>query len=350
MLQSSPRPAPVADPLATVRRWLFIVAGLIAVMVLVGGAIRLTESGLSITEWRPIAGILPPLSGAAWGETFEKYKQIPQYSQMFPDLDLARFKTIFYWEWAHRSLGRLTGLAFALPLGWFWLTGRIKGGLRGKLLFILALGGLQSSIGWWMASSGLVQRTDEAQERLAIQLLLACFTFAATLWTAEGLRPNFRDPMGKDARGFRLGATLVLALVFAQIGMGALVAGTRAGLTYNSWPLMDRGFIPPKQDLLGLTPWWLNIVDNLVTVQFQHRMAAYLIVGLSLFHAFHISRERLARRAVRRAFLLAVAILAQAALGVTVLLLAVPLAAALAHQALALGVLALATLHRRKLG
>jgi cytochrome c oxidase assembly protein subunit 15 len=339
-----------SDPLAAVRRWLFAVAGLIALMVLVGGATRLTESGLSITEWKPITGVLPPLSAQAWAEAFEKYKQIPQYAQMFPDMDLSRFQTIYLWEWAHRLLGRLIGLVFALPLAFFWVKGLVTGALRGKLLFILALGALQGFVGWWMVSSGLSARTEVAQERLAIHLLLACVTLAAILWTAEGLRPNFRDPMGKDAWGFRFEAGLLLALVFAQIGLGALVAGTRAGLAYNTWPLMDGRFIPPSQDLFSLTPLWANFLDNVLTVQFQHRMAAYLVLLLGLFHAFHISRERLARRAVRRALALALLILAQAGLGVATLLLSVPLPAALAHQALAVGVLALATVHRRKLG
>jgi len=350
MLHRDKSPIASADPFLAVRRWLFVIAGLIAAMVVVGGATRLTESGLSITEWRPISGVLPPLSQDDWRDAFEKYKQIPQYAQKFPDMDLAGFQTIYLWEWAHRLLGRLIGLAFVLPLAFFWLKGFVTGALRGKLLFILALGALQGFVGWWMVSSGLSERTDVAQERLAIHLLLACFTLAACLWTAEGLRPNFRDPMGRDARGFRFEAGLLLALVFLQVGLGALVAGTRAGLTYNSWPLMDGRFFPPAEALLSLKPLWANFLDNGLTVQFQHRMAAYLALLLGLFHAFHISRERLARRAVRRALALALLILAQAGLGVTVLVLAVPLPAALAHQALAVGVLALATMHRRKLG
>ncbi|MCW2275406.1 heme A synthase [Rhodoblastus acidophilus] len=340
----------VADPLAAVRRWLFAVAGLIALMVLAGGAARLAVSGFSITEWKPITGVMPPLSQDDWRDAFEKYKQNPQYAQIFADMDLSRFQTIYLWEWAHRVLGRLIALAFALPLAFFWLKGLVTGALRGKLLFILALGGLQGFVGWWMVYSGLSERTAVAQARLVLHLLLACFTFVAILWTAEGLRPNFRDPMGRDARGFRIEAGLLLALVFAQIGFGALVAGARAGLAYNTWPLIDGRFIPPAESLFSLTPLWANFFDNALTVQFQHRMAAYLALLLCLFHAFHISRERLARRAVRRALALALLILAQAGLGVTTLLLAAPLPAALAHQALAVGVLALATLHRAKLG
>jgi cytochrome c oxidase assembly protein subunit 15 len=350
MLQIPDRAVGAADPLAPVRLWLFSVAGLIALMVVVGGATRLTESGLSITQWQPFSGALPPLSDAAWQDAFDKYKQIPQYARMFPDMALSGFKSIFLWEYTHRLLGRLIGLAFALPLALFWLKGRIHGGLRWRLLFILALGGLQGFVGWWMVSSGLVHRTEVAQERLAIHLLLACVTFAAILWTAEGLRPNFRDPVGKDAQGFRLESSALLALVFAQIGLGALVAGTRAGLAYNTWPLIDGRFIPSAANLFALTPWWANFVQNLLTVQFQHRMTAYLLLLVALFHALHISRERLARRAVRRALVLAALVVAQAALGVAVVVFSVPLPAALAHQALAVGVLALATVHRRKLG
>jgi len=341
-------PTPSSD--RAVRRWLFAIAGLIALMALVGGATRLTESGLSITEWRPISGILPPLSEGEWREAFEKYKRIPQYAQMFPDMDLARFQTIFLWEWAHRLLGRLIGLAFALPLAFFWLKGRISRALAPRLLFILALGALQGFVGWWMVASGLAGRTEVAQERLALHLLLACFTFAAVLWTAVGLQPAYRDPLGKDGRGFRFQAGLILALAFAQIGLGALVAGARAGLAYDTWPLIDGRFIPAASELFRLTPFWTNFLDNLLTVQFQHRMTAYALALFALFHAFHIARERLARRAVRRALALALLLLAQAGLGVAVVVYAVPLGAALAHQALALVVLALATVHLRKLG
>jgi cytochrome c oxidase assembly protein subunit 15 len=340
---------PTPDPYRAVRLWLWLVAAGIFAMVVVGGATRLTESGLSITEWKPVTGVIPPLTAADWTEAFEKYRQIPQYRELFPDMDLARFKTIFFWEWGHRLLGRLLGLLFAGPFLWFLLRGKITGALRWKLVLILALGALQGFVGWWMVSSGLVHRVEVAQERLAIHLLLASATFAAVLWTAAGLLPHYRDPLGVDGAGFRREASALLALSLIQIGLGGLVAGLRAGLVYNSWPLMDGRFIPPRDHLFSLTPWTANFLDNVTMVQFQHRMAAYLLAALALFHALHISRERIARRAVRRARILAAFILVQAGLGVTTLVLAVPLHAALAHQAFAMIVLGLATIHRRKL-
>jgi cytochrome c oxidase assembly protein subunit 15 len=338
------------DEFRAVRHWLWLVAALIFAMVVVGGATRLTESGLSITEWKPVTGIIPPLTQADWREAFEKYKQIPQYKELFPDMDLARFQGIYAWEWGHRLLGRLIGLIFAAPFLYFLARGKITGALRWRLGLILALGGLQGFVGWWMVSSGLVHRVEVAQERLAIHLLLASLTFVAVLWTAEGLRPNFRDPLGPDATGFRREAAVLLVVALVQVGLGALVAGLRAGLTYNTWPLMDGRFIPPADHLFSLSPLWANLLDNVTTVQFQHRMIAYLLLALAGFHAFHIAREKLARRAVRRAQLLAALVLIQAGLGVTALVLVVPLWAGLLHQAFAFAVLALATVHRRKLG
>lgn len=347
--QSPVAPKP-ADPDRAIRIWLWLVAAGIFAMVVVGGATRLTESGLSITEWKPVTGVLPPLGEADWAAAFAKYKEIPQYRELFPDMDLSRFKTIYAWEWSHRLLGRLIGVLFAVPFVWFLARGQIKDGLRWRLAGIFVLGGLQGFVGWWMVSSGLVHRVEVAQERLAIHLLLASATFAAVVWTAVGLQPNCRDPLGPNGASFRREAGALLALALAQIGLGGLVAGLRAGLVYNTWPLMDGRFIPPADHLFSLTPWTANFLDNVTLVQFQHRMMAYLLLALALFHALHISRETIARRAVRRAALLAVFVLVQAGLGITTLVLAVPLHAALAHQAFAMVVLGMATIHRRKLG
>ncbi len=183
------------DDFRAIRLWLWIVAAGIFAMVLVGGATRLTESGLSITEWKPVTGVLPPLNAAEWRAAFEKYKQIPQYREMFPTMDLARFQTIYTWEWSHRLLGRLIGVIFALPFLWFLAKGKIVGGLRWRLAVIFALGALQGVVGWWMVSSGLAHRVEVAQQRLAIHLLLASVTFAAVIWTAAGLVPNYRDSL-----------------------------------------------------------------------------------------------------------------------------------------------------------
>jgi cytochrome c oxidase assembly protein subunit 15 len=337
------------DPLGGVRRWLWLVAVFIVAMVVVGGATRLTESGLSITEWKPVTGALPPLNDADWREAFQKYQQIPQYRELFPDMDLARFKTIYAWEWGHRLLGRLLGLVFAGPFLWFLAKGKIVGALRWRLAGIFALGGLQGFVGWWMVSSGLVHRVEVAQERLALHLLLASLTLAAVLWTAAGLVPNYRDSLGAGAARLRFEASAILVLVLVQIGLGGLVAGLRAGLVYNEWPLMDGRLVPPLAQLFHLTPWVANFLDNVTLVQFQHRIAAYLLLALALFHAVQAQKSALGRRAARRSVLLAAFISVQAGLGIATLVLAVPLWAALAHQAMAMGVLAMATIHRRKM-
>jgi cytochrome c oxidase assembly protein subunit 15 len=341
--------APPSDENATdVRRWLWLIAGLVFLMVVVGGATRLTESGLSITEWKPVTGIVPPLSEAQWEDAFEQYKQIPQYREMFPDMDLSRFKVIYAWEWSHRLLGRIIGVAFALPLAWFWLRGRLSRRLKPKLLGILGLGALQGAVGWWMVSSGLANRVEVAQERLAIHLLLAALIFSACLWVAGGLGPGARINLARGRRRLSFVASLLLALVFVQLGAGALVAGLRAGYAYNTWPLMDGSFIPPAEELTRLSPWWANLVDNITTVQLDHRMLAYLIFAIALLHLIDAGVVA-GGRAARGAGVLFGHIVAQIGLGVATLVLVVPLWAALSHQALAMGVLAVATLHARRL-
>lgn len=337
------------DAFRGVRRWLWLIAALIFAMVVVGGATRLTESGLSITEWKPVTGALPPLTEADWREAFEKYRRIPQYRELFPDMDLARFKTIYAWEWSHRLLGRLLAVIFAGPFLWFLARGKIVGELRWRLAGIFALGALQGFVGWWMVSSGLVHRVEVAPERLAIHLLLASLTLAAVLWTAAGLVPNYRDSLGAGASQLRAEASAILVLVLVQIGLGGLVAGLRAGLVYNEWPLMDGRLIPPLDQLFHLTPWIVNFLDNVTLVQFQHRAAAYLLLAMALFHAIHAQTPSLGRRAARRSILLAAFVAVQAGLGIAALVLATPLWAALAHQAVAMGVLAIATVHRRKM-
>jgi cytochrome c oxidase assembly protein subunit 15 len=263
-------------------------------------------------------------------------------------MDLARFKVIYAWEWSHRLLGRLIGVAFALPLAWFWLRRRLPRSLKPKLLGILALGALQGAIGWWMVASGLANRVEVAQERLAVHLLLAALIFSACLWVAGGLGPKTRIVIEHGRGRLAFVAMLLLVLVFVQIGAGALVAGLRAGLIYNTWPLMDDSFIPPAEALLPLSPWWANLVETAATVQFDHRMLAYLLTALSLLH-FIDAEATAGGRTARGAAVLFGHIGAQAVLGVVTVLLAAPLWAALAHQALAMGVLAVATLHARRL-
>ena len=341
-----------ADEFAGVRAWLWSVAFLVFLMVIVGGATRLTESGLSITEWKPVVGVVPPLSEAAWLAEFDKYKQIPQYAQSFPAMALSDFKFIFYWEWSHRLLGRLIGLAFALPLIWFWWRGRVRGSLRWQLPLLLALGGLQGVVGWWMVRSGLAGRTEVAPERLMIHLILASVTLVALVSIAVSLKPSAQEQ--RPAARVRLGGRLVLAMALVQIALGALVAGSRAGLSYNTWPLMDGGIAPAFNFSSDLAPAWRNFFENVAIVQFEHRMGAYVLLALALWHAMTTLGGAAGPRAVRRAWALAGMVVVQACLGIATLLLVfpegrIPLYWALAHQAFAMAVLTMAAVHWTRL-
>jgi cytochrome c oxidase assembly protein subunit 15 len=322
-----------------VRLWLWSVAALIFAMVLVGGATRLTESGLSITEWQPVTGALPPLSDAAWNDAFEKYRAIPQYQKLNRGMSLAEFKTIYWWEWAHRLLGRLIGAAFLLPFLWFLWRGFVAPGMRWRLWTIFGLGAAQGAVGWWMVASGLVGRVEVSQYRLAFHLGLACLIYVAIVWTAERLR---EPPAVTVPARLRFGAVALVALVLAQIYLGALVAGLRAGLIYNTWPMIDGAFIPDAARLFFDQPAWRNFFENTLTVQFDHRMVAYTILLVALLHAADALRTR---AAVTGAVVLALAVTLQAGLGIWTLLQQAPLALALAHQAMALVVLTLASLH-----
>jgi heme a synthase len=329
--------------LRPVRLWLYAVAAVLFALVLVGGATRLTESGLSITEWKPIHGVVPPLSAAEWQEEFALYQQIPQYRELNAGMTLGGFKTIFWWEWTHRALARLVGVVFAVPLLFFWLTGRLPSPLKPRLVAILALGAVQGGIGWWMVASGLSARTDVSQYRLAVHLTTACVILASTLWVARGLARHSNDPPPSAGSIVAAGAIVVLAL--CQIYLGGLVAGLDAGLTFNTWPLMDGRFVP--DGLLAMQPAWRNFFENVMTVQFTHRMSAYLLLAVVALHA--AASWALAPRTThaRRAAVLLGLVLCQAALGITTLLLAVPVGWALLHQAGALVVLAFAVAHAR---
>ncbi len=323
-----------------IKAWLYAVAALVFAMVMVGGATRLTGSGLSIVEWKPVTGTVPPLSQAQWSAEFAKYKTIPQYHQVNRGMSLDEFKTIYWWEWTHRFLGRLIGAAFLLPFLFFLWRGWIEPGLRARLWAIFALGALQGAVGWWMVVSGLAERTTVSQYRLSFHLTLACLIYAALIWTAQ--RPAARPPHDTPMH-VRAGAVALLALVFVQIYLGALVAGLHAGLTYNSWPLMDGRLLPDRSELFLLEPVWRNLFENALTVQFNHRAVAYLLWLAALLHAVAVARTY--RRALAGAVTLACAITMQAALGILTLLYQVPVGLALAHQAFALVVLTLAVLH-----
>jgi cytochrome c oxidase assembly protein subunit 15 len=325
-----------------VQMWLFAIAALVFAMVLIGGATRLTESGLSITRWQPVTGVIPPLSDADWQAEFARYKQIPQYSQLNPDMDLAGFKAIFYWEWTHRLLARIIGLAFVLPLLFFWRKGRLGGALGRQVLLATGLLALEPLVGWWMVASGLSERVEVSQYRLAAHLLIGAATFGVLLWVATGLRPGPREAA---ARRFAVAAGVLAALIFCQIGLGALVAGLRAGLTFNTWPLMDGRLIP--EGLFVLSPWPRNLFEDVTTVQFDHRLLAYVVVAFALWHAAAAARAAPGTALARRALAVGGLALAQATVGILTLLLVAPIWAGLLHQALAMLLFGMEVAHWR---
>ena len=336
----APRAAAVRQS-AGLRAWLFAVAALVFLMVGVGGATRLTGSGLSITEWQPIVGTVPPLSQADWLEAFAKYQQIPQYHHVNRGMSLDAFKAIFWWEWTHRFLGRLIGAVFLLPFLFFLAAGQMPRALLGRLSGIFALGALQGFIGWYMVRSGLADRIDVSQYRLALHLGLAIVIFGALVWVA--LSVGAREGRPAAARDARVGgAAAIVLLVLVQILLGALVAGVKAGASYNTWPLMDGRLVP---DGLGaMEPWYLNLFENALTVQFNHRLVAYALVLATLWHVWTLRGTRDSRVRLTTAAL-AAAMLTQAALGIATLLGQVPLALGLTHQAGAAAVFGLAVWH-----
>ena len=326
-----------------VRLWLLGVAALIFLTLVVGGATRLTESGLSIVEWKPVAGILPPLAQSEWETEFEKYQAIPQYRELNRGMNLDQFKVIYWWEWAHRLLARLIGAAFLLPLLFFLWRGWIERGLQLRLWLIFALGAFQGLVGWWMVASGLAVGVSVSQYRLAFHLTLACAIYAAVLWTAQRIAPRASS---ESAPRLRFGALAIFMLVLLQIYLGALVAGLHAGLTYNTWPLIDGAFVPDAARLWFATPAWRNLFENTLTVQFDHRMMAYAIWLLAVLHAVDAWRLR---QQAGSAALLAAAVTLQAILGIATLLYQAPLPLALAHQMLAIVVFTIAIVHAERL-
>lgn len=334
-----------------VRNWLIFVAGLIFIMVVVGGATRLTGSGLSITEWKPVTGAIPPLSHMAWLAEFNLYRATPQYQLQNAGMSLGDFQFIYLWEWGHRQLGRFIGLAYMLPLIWFAARRVVTGRLLAGLVVIGLLGGLQGAIGWIMVHSGLQPgMTAVAPVKLMLHLLAACILLACVVTVIVRLSP--RAEAASAARVRWIAAILVVAS-FVQIALGALVAGLRAGLSYNTWPLMDGQFIPDHAALMPLQPWWMNMLATVPTVQFNHRMGAYILLALAILHALDVRRlaavGRASSGAAHRAMVLAAVITVQGAVGVATLLLAVPIWAGLLHQACALLVLVVAVIHAQRL-
>jgi cytochrome c oxidase assembly protein subunit 15 len=329
-----------------IRIWLYAVAALVVLMVVVGGATRLTDSGLSIVEWRPVTGTLPPLSEADWLVEFQKYQTSSEYQLVNKGMSLAAFQRIFWWEWGHRLLGRAIGLAFLLPLLFFLYRGWIEPKLKWRLWVIFALGAMQGAVGWWMVASGLVGRVDVAQERLAIHLSMASLILVGLVWTARGIEP--KPSSVPPPRRLVHGAMAILLLVLVQIGLGGLVAGLKAGLVYDTWPLIDGALIPDPSRLLFLAPAWTNFVDNHLTVQFTHRMVAYLLVALAILHGADCARDPSGRYRAGGAAVAGVLLL-QVVLGITALLWNVPILLALAHQLVAILALIVATAHAHRL-
>jgi cytochrome c oxidase assembly protein subunit 15 len=329
-----------------VELWLSIIAAMVALTAVVGAATRLTGSGLSITEWQPIMGVIPPLTEAQWLEAFEKYRQIPQYLEVNRGMSLAAFKTIFWWEWGHRIVARAIGIVFLVPFIAFLVARRIPRWLVPRLVLLFALGGLQGAIGWFMVMSGLSERVTVSPYRLALHLGCAVLIFALLVWTVLGLaarrRPRQIVLATTGSRDLWLAGALV-GLVYLQVLSGALVAGHKAGLTYNTWPLMDGRLVP--NGLLVLQPWWLNVFENITAVQFNHRLLAYVLVGLGLWQAISVARSADAATVRRSGLWLGVALALQMALGIWTLLAWVPLSLGVAHQAGALAVLAVALWH-----
>lgn len=324
--------------------WLWLVAFLVFAMVVVGGATRLTGSGLSITEWKPIMGAVPPLSGADWMAAFEKYKQIPQYKLVNEGMSLSDFKGIFWWEWGHRFLGRVIGFAFALPLAAFWLAGWLRRAAAPKYVGLLALGALQGAIGWYMVASGLSERVSVSQYRLALHLSMALAIFSLLVWLAlDERRVRLGGSQGLVTGFVRGFAPLLYVFVFVQIVLGAFVAGLKAGLIYNSWPSMDGQFFP--SDYWHAERGLMSFFESHAAAQFNHRMAAYAVLAAVLVQAMAIVSGRVTWAPKSSGLLLLVAVLAQVAIGIVTLVLHVPLALGLLHQAGAAVVLGLAVWH-----
>jgi cytochrome c oxidase assembly protein subunit 15 len=333
--------ASVSPPLRSraVAMWLFVVAVMVFGMVILGGSTRLTESGLSITQWKPITGALPPLSQEAWLREFHGYQQIPQFRFRNPDMTLDGFKTIFWWEWSHRLLGRIVGVAFAAPFLIFWLRRALPSRLVWRCWVLLVLGGLQGLVGWWMVASGLSVRTEVAPERLTVHLGLALVVFVGLVWT--GLEA-WAGPAPPAQRGrWPLVAALEAALVFVQILLGGLVAGNRAGQIYNDWPMYSGRWWPSDYRVGGVLH---TVLHSQAAVQLHHRMTAYLLFVVAWIIALAARRSRhLPPPVAGMALALAALVTVQALLGIGTLMRVVPLGMAVAHQAVAAVVLALAT-------
>jgi len=322
--------APLPRNRLQVAAWLLACCALVFAMVVVGGVTRLTHSGLSIVEWQPIVGTLPPLNDAQWLETFAKYQLTPEFQKINHTMELDEFKGIFWWEYFHRLLGRMIGAVFLLPLLWFWWRGHIDRPLTLKLAGIFVLGGLQGAMGWYMVKSGLVDDPRVSQYRLTAHLVIALAIYAAMLWTALGLLYSGTGAKGAQHAGLRRFSWFITAAVAYMVITGGFVAGIRAGLAYNTFPLMDGHLVPPE--IFMLDPWYLNFFNNMATVQLDHRLGAWLLAVLVPWFWLNARRARTDARARLAANLLFGMLALQITLGIATLLLIVPVPLAAAHQ------------------
>src|SRR5450755_2932329 len=323
----------VAQP-RVVAIWLLVCCALVFALIVVGGVTRLTHSGLSITEWQPIVGTLPPLSESQWNEAFAKYQTTPEYLQVNRGMSIDAFKGIFWVEYVHRLLGRLVGFVFIVPLLWFVARGKLPSspGLVPMLFGIFLLGALQGALGWYMVQSGLVDDPRVSQLRLTAHLGLAFLIFGAMLWTALSLLRSSAHRAAVPASRHAWFAVGVVAIVFVMVLSGGLVAGIRAGVAYNTFPLMNGQLVPPE--IMSIDPWYRNFYNNMATVQFDHRVIALLLAVSVPWYWWRTRRADAMGAGARRAATLLLAMLAlQVALGVATLLLVVPLPFAAAHQA-----------------
>ena len=331
---ASGRIAAPSDPsqARAIAAWLLVCCALVFAMVVVGGVTRLTHSGLSITEWQPIVGTLPPFTDAQWAEAFAKYQATPEYIQVNRGMTLETFKGIFWWEYFHRLLGRAIGAAFALPLLWFIARRKVPPGLTPRLWSIFALGGLQGALGWYMVQSGLIDDPRVSHLRLTAHLGLAFVIFAAMFWAALSL---LREPSAahrKQLAPLRRSAYALAALVFVMVLSGGLVAGIRAGFAYNTFPLMNGEFVP--EGIMAIDPWYLNLANNMTTVQFDHRTIAWILALAVPLSWWRLRTSSAAPPSARRGANMLLALLAlQVTLGICTLVFVVPLPLAAAHQA-----------------
>ena len=317
-------------PVAT---WLFVCTFLVFAMVIIGGLTRLTQSGLSMVEWEPIMGTIPPISDSDWNDVFEKYKTSPEYQKVNFGMSLSEFKEIFWLEYIHRVFGRLIGLVFFIPFIYFLIRKKIDAPLTLRLAGIFALGGLQAGMGWYMVKSGLVDDPRVSQFRLTSHLGLAILIFGALLWTALSVMYPSRANVSPHQKNVLIFSRILNGLIFVMILSGGFVAGIRAGLAYNTFPLMGDGFIPP--DIFVLTPWWQNFFSNMATVQFDHRLLAYTLSILIPVFWWKVNRRDVSPRAKLAVNVLLGLFFLQIIIGISTLLLHVPVAFASAHQATA---------------